>query len=190
MRPGQALGALRQRSDERASRAGVVSGQSREARQIETQCCGSWPCERYRLHLLDTTTRQVVRACSVSLRPADLNPSGPQRDLVMCSASHRKADCQRSQAAGIAAAFVLFVSSISPAQAVFVVEHGGLQIRFPENARQEHSSGFDMYLANFGAPKYGGELRYPESPKPALLQDLLLTSSLASFALQRQTCIC
>ena len=79
----------------------------------------------------------------------------------MCScASHRKANSQRSQAAGIAVACALLICSSFPAQAVFVVEHGGLQIRFPESARQEHNNGFDMYLANFGAPRYGGELRY------------------------------
>ena len=44
------------------------------------------------------------------------------------------------------------------ASARFIIEQGGLKIKFPASAAQQHQSGFDMSLANFGAPKYGGEL--------------------------------
>ncbi len=77
----------------------------------------------------------------------------------MCSALHRKADTQRNYVKQYTLASLWLLGSLQLASSVFVVEHGGLQIRFPDDARQAHSSGFDMYLANFGAPKYGGELR-------------------------------
>lgn len=41
---------------------------------------------------------------------------------------------------------------------LFVIEQGGLKIKYPSAARLAHLKGFDMSLANFGAPKYGGEL--------------------------------
>ncbi len=44
------------------------------------------------------------------------------------------------------------------AHARFVIEQGGLKISFPKAAAKAHPKGFDMSLANFGAPKYGGSL--------------------------------
>ena len=49
------------------------------------------------------------------------------------------------------------------AHARFVIEQGGLQIRLPAEAKKAHPNGFDMSLANFGAPKYGGDLLYVPS---------------------------
>ncbi len=46
------------------------------------------------------------------------------------------------------------------AQARFVVEQSALKIKFPTSGRQAHPDGFDMSLANFGAPQYGGSLVY------------------------------
>lgn len=46
------------------------------------------------------------------------------------------------------------------AQARFVVEQSALTIKFPISGRQAHPDGFDMSLANFGAPQYGGSLVY------------------------------
>lgn len=46
------------------------------------------------------------------------------------------------------------------AQARFVVEQSALKIKFPTSGRQAHPNGFDMSLANFGAPQYGGSLVY------------------------------
>lgn len=46
----------------------------------------------------------------------------------------------------------------SLAQARFVIEQGGLKVTFPKSAAKAHPNGFDMSLANFGAPKYGGSL--------------------------------
>ena len=54
------------------------------------------------------------------------------------------------------------------------------QITFPAEAKAAHAGGFDMALANFGAPKYGGTLRFDTRgrgsctawvgpPSPALL---------------------
>jgi hypothetical protein len=43
-------------------------------------------------------------------------------------------------------------------EARFVIEQGGLKITFPTAAAKAHPKGFDMSLANFGAPKYGGSL--------------------------------
>jgi hypothetical protein len=40
----------------------------------------------------------------------------------------------------------------------FVIEQGGLKITFPKAAAKAHPKGFDMSLANFGSPKYGGSL--------------------------------
>lgn len=40
----------------------------------------------------------------------------------------------------------------------FVIETGGLKITFPQAAAKAHPKGFDMSLANFGSPKYGGFL--------------------------------
>ena len=44
------------------------------------------------------------------------------------------------------------------AQARFVIEQSALKIKFPTSGRQAHPNGFDMSLANFGAPQYGGSL--------------------------------
>ena len=46
------------------------------------------------------------------------------------------------------------------AKARFVVEKSALKIKFPTSGRQAHPNGFDMSLANFGAPQYGGSLVY------------------------------
>ncbi len=43
-------------------------------------------------------------------------------------------------------------------QALFVIEKGALKIKFPRKAAQAHRDGFDVSMANFGSPKYGGEL--------------------------------
>ena len=40
----------------------------------------------------------------------------------------------------------------------FVIEQGGLKIKLPSAAAQQHRNGFSVSLANFGSPKYGGEL--------------------------------
>jgi hypothetical protein len=40
----------------------------------------------------------------------------------------------------------------------FVVEQGGLRIRFPVDAKNKYPNGFNVSLANFGAPKYGGQV--------------------------------
>ena len=42
----------------------------------------------------------------------------------------------------------------------FVIEQGGLKIKLPSEAAQQHPQGFPVSLANFGSPKYGGELVY------------------------------
>lgn len=44
------------------------------------------------------------------------------------------------------------------AQARFVVEQSALKIKFPTSGREANPNGFDMSLANFGAPQYGGSL--------------------------------
>lgn len=41
----------------------------------------------------------------------------------------------------------------------FIIEKGGLKIALPSDKAREYKDGFDMSLANFGSPKYGGELR-------------------------------
>lgn len=41
----------------------------------------------------------------------------------------------------------------------FFIEQGGLKIAFPPDAARDYKDGFDMSLANFGSPRYGGELR-------------------------------
>ncbi|KAK9804195.1 hypothetical protein WJX72_000406 [[Myrmecia] bisecta] len=47
---------------------------------------------------------------------------------------------------------------VAQCQSRFIIEKGGLKIKFPMSARDQHPGGFDVALANFGAPKYGGEL--------------------------------
>ena len=60
------------------------------------------------------------------------------------------------------------------AQARFVVEQSALTIKFPISGRQAHPDGFDMSLANFGAPQYGGSLVYVRSLLPASLQFVII----------------
>jgi hypothetical protein len=40
----------------------------------------------------------------------------------------------------------------------FVVEQGGIKVKFPASARSKYPKGFDTSLANFGSPKYGGSI--------------------------------
>jgi hypothetical protein len=58
----------------------------------------------------------------------------------------------------LAVALGLAAALCSLAEARFVIEQGGLKITFPKSAAKLHPNGFDMSLANFGAPKYGGSL--------------------------------
>lgn len=45
-----------------------------------------------------------------------------------------------------------------------------VQITFPSTAKSKYPKGFDMALANFGAPRYGGKLMYgPQRRDPLLL---------------------
>jgi hypothetical protein len=58
----------------------------------------------------------------------------------------------------------LFVASLAlclvkSAIGTFFIEQGGLKIAFPKDGARDYKDGFDMSLANFGSPKYGGELR-------------------------------
>jgi hypothetical protein len=55
---------------------------------------------------------------------------------------------------------VVAVCCLSIADSRFIIEKSGLKLRFPPDAasRSPYSAGFDMSLANFGAPEYGGEL--------------------------------
>ena len=57
-------------------------------------------------------------------------------------------------------AVALTLLHLSPASARFVIEQGGLKIRLPTTAAKQHLAGFSVSLANFGSPKYGGELVY------------------------------
>ena len=59
------------------------------------------------------------------------------------------------QAAALLLALLALAGS---AQALFVIEKGALKIKFPRGAAQAHREGFDVSMANFGSPKYGGEL--------------------------------
>lgn len=47
------------------------------------------------------------------------------------------------------------VNFLSPMQLIF---DRALQITFPPDAKSKYPGGFDMALANFGSPKYGGAL--------------------------------
>lgn len=47
---------------------------------------------------------------------------------------------------------------LSCVDARFIVEKGAIQIRFPDAAKRSFPNGFDTSLANFGSPKYGGEV--------------------------------
>ena len=40
----------------------------------------------------------------------------------------------------------------------FIVEKGAIQLRFPDAAKRTYPNGFDTSLANFGSPRYGGEV--------------------------------
>ena len=68
------------------------------------------------------------------------------------------------------------------AQARFVVEQSALTIKFPISGRQAHPDGFDMSLANFGAPQYGGSLVYVHF---YLLRDHSVFSGLTSNRFQQ-----
>lgn len=48
---------------------------------------------------------------------------------------------------------------VRSAVGTFFIEQGGLKIAFPPDAARDYRDGFDMSLANFGSPRYGGELR-------------------------------
>jgi len=50
-------------------------------------------------------------------------------------------------------AALLYIGTV---QARFVVEQAGISIKFPASARQKYKNGFEMSIANFGSPKYGG----------------------------------
>lgn len=58
----------------------------------------------------------------------------------------------------LALGVLCLLQNLQQAAARFVIEQGGLKIKFPIGARDQHREGFDMSLANFGAPEYGGEL--------------------------------
>lgn len=47
---------------------------------------------------------------------------------------------------------------LSLVQSRFDIETGGLKIKLPTGAAAEHRGGFEIALANFGSPRYGGEL--------------------------------
>ena len=50
----------------------------------------------------------------------------------------------------------LLVLALVPAHAVFIVESGSLKVAMPEVIKGD----YDIALANFGVPSYGGELRW------------------------------
>ena len=55
--------------------------------------------------------------------------------------------------------FILVLTAVlSRVRARFDIETGGLKIKFPTEAAAAHKAGFEIALANFGAPKYGGQL--------------------------------
>lgn len=49
----------------------------------------------------------------------------------------------------------LLVLALVPVHAVFIVESGSLKVSMPEVIKGD----YDIALANFGVPSYGGELR-------------------------------
>jgi hypothetical protein len=61
-------------------------------------------------------------------------------------------------------ALALGLTCVLGSQARFVIEQGGLKISFPQSAARANPHGFDMSLANFGSPKYGGSLMRVSQP--------------------------
>jgi len=96
--------------------------------------------------------------CRTPRRPIQLGR--PPRALMACTPRWR-------QPALLALAVLVLASS---AQALFVIEKGALKIKFPRSAATAHRDGFDVSMANFGSPKYGGELMCgPSSESGAFL---------------------
>ncbi|KAI3427174.1 hypothetical protein D9Q98_007111 [Chlorella vulgaris] len=58
-----------------------------------------------------------------------------------------------------AIALVTLLLSVGWAGAHFVIEESALKVVLPPEAKTKYFKGFDMALANFGAPRYGGALR-------------------------------
>ncbi|KAL4443975.1 hypothetical protein ABPG75_011712 [Micractinium tetrahymenae] len=65
----------------------------------------------------------------------------------------------RSPALLLAAVLATAALCAAPVAARFVIEEGGLRVVLPDDAKKQYPQGFDMALANFGAPRYGGTLR-------------------------------
>ena len=63
---------------------------------------------------------------------------------------------QRSWRAFRAAAMLLFTAALPGVAADFIVESGQLEVLLPPSGRGQK---YDMSLANFGRPIYGGSLR-------------------------------
>ncbi|PRW50883.1 vacuolar-sorting receptor 3-like [Chlorella sorokiniana] len=61
--------------------------------------------------------------------------------------------------ARVLAAVLALLSAASLCRAVFVIEKGGLKVVLPQEAKEKYPGGFDVALANFGSPRYGGTLR-------------------------------
>jgi hypothetical protein len=59
----------------------------------------------------------------------------------------------------------LLVLALVPAHAVFIVESGSLKVSMPEVIKGD----YDIALANFGVPSYGGELRWASFSPTAYL---------------------
>jgi hypothetical protein len=58
----------------------------------------------------------------------------------------------RAQMAGaLLQATVLLVVLAATVHSRFIVEQGGIKVKFPVSARQKYPKGFDTSLANFGA---------------------------------------
>lgn len=47
---------------------------------------------------------------------------------------------------------------LSRVESRFDIETGGLKIKLPTDAAATYRNGFEIALANFGSPKYGGQL--------------------------------
>lgn len=58
----------------------------------------------------------------------------------------------------LAAALAAVALGPLPASARFVIEEGGLRVVLPDDAKKQYPMGFDMALANFGAPGRQGFL--------------------------------
>ena len=53
---------------------------------------------------------------------------------------------------------LLLASWLAHVESRFDIEVGGLKIKLPTQAAATYHEGFEIALANFGAPKYGGQL--------------------------------